>query len=66
MSFHIIPFMLEFDVEDHVIFMVLKSQQSTKLPSQSDPIYRFLLPELAPKKLLEHNILLVHSVVNDA
>lgn len=30
------------------------------------PVLRFLLPELAPKKLLENNTFLVHSVVNDA
>lgn len=65
-SFHVIQVVLEFNAREHVIFMVLKRQLPTKLPSQFDPIFRFLLPELAPKKLLENNTLLVHSVVNDA
>ena len=35
-------------------------------PPRLTPVLRFLLPELAPKKLLENNTFLVHSVVNDA
>lgn len=35
------------------------------LPSLT-PVLGFLLPELAPKKLLENNTFVVHSVVNDA
>ena len=35
-------------------------------PPSLTPVLGFLLPELAPKKLLENNTFLVHSVVNDA